>query len=53
MTEEKVSTILFPVDVRKKVVPELPNGFAGNALVPGFARATVKELMELEDDFVI
>ncbi|WJX81664.1 hypothetical protein P8452_64514 [Trifolium repens] len=53
MTEEKVSTMLFPVDVRKKVVPELPNGFAGNALVPGFARATVKELIELEDDFVI
>ncbi|XP_068486508.1 acyltransferase GLAUCE-like [Phaseolus vulgaris] len=49
MSEEKVSTMLFPVDVRKRVVPELPNSFAGNALVPGFARATVKELKELED----
>ncbi|KAK7395446.1 hypothetical protein VNO78_16004 [Psophocarpus tetragonolobus] len=47
--DEKVSTMLFPVDVRKRVVPELPDGFTGNALVPGFARATVKELKELED----
>ncbi|RDY10927.1 Shikimate O-hydroxycinnamoyltransferase, partial [Mucuna pruriens] len=49
MPEDKVSTMLFPVDVRKRVVPELPDGFAGNALVPGFARATVRELKELED----
>ncbi|KAI9085254.1 hypothetical protein K1719_032777 [Acacia pycnantha] len=27
--------------------------FAGNALVPGFARATVKELKEEEDDYLI
>ncbi|TKY66150.1 Shikimate O-hydroxycinnamoyltransferase [Spatholobus suberectus] len=49
MPEDKVSTMLFPVDVRRRVVPELPDGFAGNALVPGFARATVRELRELED----
>ncbi|WVZ08092.1 hypothetical protein V8G54_021438 [Vigna mungo] len=53
MSEEKVSTMLFPVDVRKRVVPELPDGFAGNALVPGFARATVRELKELEDAYHI
>ncbi|MCI56418.1 omega-hydroxypalmitate O-feruloyl transferase-like, partial [Trifolium medium] len=29
------------------------NGFVGNALVPGFARAIVKELIEVEDGFVI
>ncbi|KAJ1397468.1 Transferase [Sesbania bispinosa] len=49
MPEDTVSTMLFPVDVRKRIVPELPDGFAGNALVPGFARATVRELMELDD----
>lgn len=49
MQEDKISTMLFPVDVRKRVVPELQDGFAGNALVPGFARASVKELMELDD----
>lgn len=49
MAEDGVSTMLFPVDIRKRVVPELPDGFAGNALVPGFARATVRELKELED----
>ncbi|XP_020225033.2 shikimate O-hydroxycinnamoyltransferase [Cajanus cajan] len=49
MEDDRVSTMLFPVDVRKRVVPQLPDGFAGNALVPGFARATVRELKELED----
>ncbi|XP_028765260.1 omega-hydroxypalmitate O-feruloyl transferase-like [Neltuma alba] len=50
MPEEEISTMLFPVEVRKWIVPELQEeGFAGNALVPGFARATVKELRE-EDD---
>ncbi|KAF1884083.1 hypothetical protein Lal_00013043 [Lupinus albus] len=53
MAEDKVSTMLFPVDARKRVVPELPDGFAGNALVPGYARATVRELMELEDAYHI
>ncbi|XP_054779861.1 acyltransferase GLAUCE-like [Prosopis cineraria] len=53
MPEEEISTMLFPVEVRKLVVPGLQEGFAGNALVPGFARATVKELVELEDAFLI
>ncbi|XP_058761793.1 acyltransferase GLAUCE-like [Vicia villosa] len=51
--EDKLSTMLFPVDVRKKVVPELPSGFAGNALVPGFTRSTMKELIEQGDDYAI
>ncbi|KAF7845578.1 omega-hydroxypalmitate O-feruloyl transferase-like [Senna tora] len=53
MPEENTSTMLFPVDARKRVVPELPEGFAGNALVPAFARASVRELMELEDACII
>ncbi|KAL1321357.1 hypothetical protein AAHE18_14G121700 [Arachis hypogaea] len=53
MSDDQVSTMLFPVDIRKRVSPELPYGFAGNALVPGFARATVKELTELEDAYHI
>lgn len=53
MSEEKTSTVLFPVDARKRVVPGLGDGFAGNALVPGFARATVREVMELEDACLI
>ncbi|KAL5057586.1 hypothetical protein RYX36_029190 [Vicia faba] len=51
--DDKLSTMLFPVDVRKKLTPELPNGFAGNALVPGFTRSTVKELIEQGDDYAI
>ncbi|CAI8612543.1 unnamed protein product [Vicia faba] len=51
--DDKLSTMLFPVDVRKKLVPELPNGFAGNALVPGFTRSTVKELIEQGDHYAI
>ncbi|XP_057755925.1 acyltransferase GLAUCE-like [Arachis stenosperma] len=53
MSDDQVSTMLFPVDIRKRVSPELSYGFAGNALVPGFARATMKELTELEDAYHI
>ncbi|KAJ8634275.1 hypothetical protein MRB53_027611 [Persea americana] len=44
LPDERISTVLFPVDVRKRVVPPAPDGFTGNALVPGFARATITEL---------
>ncbi|KAH7836951.1 hypothetical protein Vadar_007790 [Vaccinium darrowii] len=52
MEDERVSTMLFPVDCRKRVVPQAPIGFSGNALIPGFARASVKEL-KAEDDCVL
>ena len=29
MPEERISTMLFPVDARKRVVPQAPCGFAG------------------------
>ncbi|KAK4270206.1 hypothetical protein QN277_023273 [Acacia crassicarpa] len=55
MPEEEISTMLFPVEVRKWIVAEVKEKgvFAGNALVPGFARATVKELKEEEEDYLI
>ncbi|KAH0976638.1 hypothetical protein GBA52_026357 [Prunus armeniaca] len=53
MPDEKTSTILIPVDVRKRVVPPAPPGFAGNALVPAFAHATVKELKEEDDSSLV
>ncbi|KAJ6390036.1 hypothetical protein OIU77_024291 [Salix suchowensis] len=34
MHDEVCSTMLFPVDVRRILVPPVPIGFAGNALVP-------------------
>ncbi|KAL7003149.1 omega-hydroxypalmitate O-feruloyl transferase [Sarracenia purpurea var. burkii] len=46
---ERISTMLFPVDCRKRVVPPAAIGFAGNALIPGFARASVREIKEAED----
>lgn len=48
MEEERISTMIFPVDARKRVEPPAPAGFAGNALIPGFARATVRDLKEEE-----
>jgi len=48
MSEEKVSTMLFQEDVRKRVVPELLKNFAENALVLVFARATMRKLKELD-----
>lgn len=32
MPEERISTMLFPVDARKRVVPQAPCGFPGNAM---------------------
>ncbi|XAR58734.1 Omega-hydroxypalmitate O-feruloyl transferase [Bertholletia excelsa] len=49
MEDDRISTILFPVDARRRVVPNAPAGFAGNALIPGFARATVRELKKGEE----
>lgn len=46
MGPQDVSTVLFPVDIRSKLEPLLPREYAGNAVIPGYARATVKELEE-------
>lgn len=43
---EKTCTVLFAVDVRSRMDPPLPREFAGNAVFPGYARATAKELRE-------
>ncbi|KAF9688403.1 hypothetical protein SADUNF_Sadunf02G0193700 [Salix dunnii] len=53
MHDEICSTMLFPVDVRRILVPPVPIGFAGNALVPGFARASVRELKDKEDSYLV
>ncbi|KAJ6710950.1 TRICHOTHECENE 3-O-ACETYLTRANSFERASE [Salix koriyanagi] len=53
MHDEVCSTMLFPVDVRRILVPPVPIGFAGNALVPGFARASVRELKDKEDSYLV
>lgn len=53
MPDDRISTLLFPVDVRKRVVPPAPDGFAGNALVPGFARASVHELKTEAVSFIV
>ncbi|PKI76765.1 hypothetical protein CRG98_002751 [Punica granatum] len=46
---DRHSTMLFPVDIRKRLVPEVPAGFAGNAIIPGYARATAEELIDLDE----
>ncbi|KAK9282368.1 hypothetical protein L1049_005285 [Liquidambar formosana] len=53
MAEERISTMLFPVDARKRVVPQAPPGFSGNALIPGFARASVRELKEKDESYLV
>ncbi|XP_010248037.1 PREDICTED: omega-hydroxypalmitate O-feruloyl transferase-like isoform X2 [Nelumbo nucifera] len=53
LQDERISTVLFPVDVRRRIAPPAPNGFVGNALVPGFARARVEELKKAEDSFLV
>ncbi|KAL3505326.1 hypothetical protein ACH5RR_035167 [Cinchona calisaya] len=38
--------LLFSVNIRKKLDPEIPQGYYGNAFVLGCAEAVVKELVE-------
>ncbi|KAI3992626.1 hypothetical protein MKX01_007948 [Papaver californicum] len=44
LPDECISTVLFPIDVRQKIVPPAPKGFAGNALIPGFARSNMNRI---------
>ncbi|RZC90585.1 hypothetical protein C5167_029716 [Papaver somniferum] len=44
LPDECISTVLFPIDVRRKIVPRAPKGFAGNALIPGFACSTMNRI---------
>ncbi|CAN0915341.1 Acyltransferase GLAUCE [Linum grandiflorum] len=53
MSDDAISTLLFPVDARRIVRPAVPAGFAGNAVVPGFARVSVKELKKEGSDSLL
>jgi omega-hydroxypalmitate O-feruloyl transferase len=41
----KVSSVLFAVDIRGKMVPPLPDGFVGNAVITASANAVVEDLL--------
>ncbi|XP_022760547.1 omega-hydroxypalmitate O-feruloyl transferase-like [Durio zibethinus] len=47
------SAVLFAVDIRSKISPPLPNGFAGNAVVTAFANAKVVDLVEKPFSFYV
>lgn len=50
----ETSTVLFAVDVRSKIRrPALPDGFVGNAVMTGFAAATVAEVVERPLSFCV
>ncbi|GLJ54033.1 hypothetical protein SUGI_1156330 [Cryptomeria japonica] len=44
--DDEIATVLFPMDVRSKIEPALPKEYAGNAVIPGHARASVKEVRD-------
>ncbi|CAI9776792.1 unnamed protein product [Fraxinus pennsylvanica] len=39
------STVFFAVDIRSKISPPLPEGFAGNAVITAFATAKARDLI--------
>ncbi|XP_057476859.1 acyltransferase GLAUCE-like [Actinidia eriantha] len=43
---DELSTVLFAVDIRKKISPPLLAGFVGNGVVTAFATAKVRDLVE-------
>ncbi|PKA57183.1 Omega-hydroxypalmitate O-feruloyl transferase [Apostasia shenzhenica] len=42
----KVSSVLFAVDIRSKMSPQLPSGFSGNAVITASASARVEDFVE-------
>ncbi|XVF41417.1 hypothetical protein PTKIN_Ptkin01aG0278400 [Pterospermum kingtungense] len=42
-----VSTLLYAVNIRPRLVPPLPISYAGNAVLTAYARATCKEIEEV------
>ncbi|KAK6254510.1 hypothetical protein QQP08_012640 [Theobroma cacao] len=50
---DDLSTVLFAVDIRSKISPPLPNGFAGNAVITAFADAKVVDLIEKPFSFCV
>ncbi|KAI8561620.1 hypothetical protein RHMOL_Rhmol04G0354700 [Rhododendron molle] len=47
------STVLFAVDIRGKISPNLPDGYVGNAVITAFATARVKDLEEKAFGYVV
>ncbi|KAF2289195.1 hypothetical protein GH714_029347 [Hevea brasiliensis] len=43
---EEYSTVLFAVDIRSKISPNLPDGFVGNGVITAFATAKVGDLVK-------
>lgn len=50
---DEYSTVLFAVDIRSKISPTLPDGFAGNAVITAFATAKVSDLMKKPFSFCV
>ncbi|KAI3881974.1 hypothetical protein MKW92_030734 [Papaver armeniacum] len=43
---EKLSTFLFPVNIRARLRPRLPPSYIGNAIVNGYGKATYKQIAQ-------
>ncbi|XP_020259528.1 shikimate O-hydroxycinnamoyltransferase-like [Asparagus officinalis] len=42
--ENKTSTLLYAVDIRRKIQPNLPSSYAGNGVFYAYAKATCRDL---------
>ncbi|KAL2506901.1 HXXXD-type acyl-transferase family protein [Abeliophyllum distichum] len=51
--QSEYSTVLFAVDIRSKISPPLPEGFAGNAVITAFATAKALDLIEKPVSFAV
>ncbi|KAE8671017.1 protein HEADING DATE 3A-like [Hibiscus syriacus] len=43
---DRVSTLLYAVNIRPRLIPPLPRSYSGNAVLTAYARATCKEIEE-------
>ena len=44
---DRISTLLYAVNIRPRLVPPLPKSYAGNAVLTAYARANCKEIEEV------
>ncbi|XVE90690.1 hypothetical protein DITRI_Ditri20bG0097100 [Diplodiscus trichospermus] len=44
---DRVSTLLYAVNIRPRLVPPLPRSYAGNAVLTAYAKAKYKEIKEV------
>lgn len=50
---QQLLSVLYAIDIRNRISPELPDGYCGNAIMSGCAQATAQEIWENKLSFCV